>query len=107
MSRIYDMSVEISGHDPEKASQIQAAAERQWPFSDWWLAGEEDESEPECRHPQNIPFPAENPRRSSPSDLSVAIWRANGGFCEVIVTATSLETCPTKSTRWTSRIMKD
>ena len=36
MSRYYEMSVEIFGHDPAKVSQIQAAAEKEWPFGDWW-----------------------------------------------------------------------
>ena len=36
MSRFYEMSVEISGHDPAKAAEIRAAAEEEWPFDDWW-----------------------------------------------------------------------
>ena len=89
MSRFYDMTVEISGHDPEKASEIQAAAKEHWPFTDWW-------------------FQDEGTMQSSAQDylcgglseeefterLGVAIWRANGGFCEVSVDATFLEDLP-------------
>ena len=42
MSRYYEMSVEISGHDPEKESEIQAAAEEEWPFDDWWSSDNGD-----------------------------------------------------------------
>ena len=40
MSRSYEMSVEISGHDAAKAAQIQAAAKKEWPFADWWDNGD-------------------------------------------------------------------
>ena len=36
MSRFYEMSVEISEYDPAKAKEIQAAAEAEWSFDDWW-----------------------------------------------------------------------
>jgi hypothetical protein len=35
MSRYYAMSVEITGHRPEKADAIRAAATSLWEFSDW------------------------------------------------------------------------
>ena len=38
MSQFYEMSVEISGYDPAKAKEIQAAAEAEWPLEDWWSA---------------------------------------------------------------------
>ena len=46
MSRFYQMSVEISGHDPARTSQIRAAAEEQWPFDDWWPSADEDQGKP-------------------------------------------------------------
>jgi hypothetical protein len=88
MSRHYEMDVEILGHDAEKESQIKQAAGDQWPFEDWssvegalqasaqsWLSGGGTEEQFTER-------------------LSVAIWRANGGFCEVVVCATFLENLP-------------
>ena len=89
MSRYYDMGVEILGHDPDKEDQIKKAAENEWPFEqlvvfgrgdmqasapDWLCGGETEEQFTER--------------------LSVAIWRANGGFCEVVVNATYLEELP-------------
>jgi len=41
MSRHYEMSVEISEYDPAKAKEIQAAAEAEWSFDDWWSANDE------------------------------------------------------------------
>ena len=32
MSRLYDMSVEISGHRPDRLDAIKEAAEQEWPF---------------------------------------------------------------------------
>jgi hypothetical protein len=89
MSRFYDMTVEISGYDAAKVSEIQAAAKEQWPFADW-------------------SFQDDGIMQSSAQDylcgglseeefaerLGVAIWKANGGFCEVSVDATFLENLP-------------
>ena len=41
MSRYYEMSVEISEYDPAKAKEIQAAAEAEWSFDDWWSGTDE------------------------------------------------------------------
>ncbi|MBN2579377.1 MAG: hypothetical protein JXB10_10330 [Pirellulales bacterium] len=90
MSRAYSMTVEISGHDPARKEAIQAAAEAEWPFEkDCWtdngekmnvfgdgqLCGGEMEEEFTER-------------------LSLAVWRANGAFCEVVVDATYMEELP-------------
>ena len=42
MSRYYEMTVEISGHNPENESHIKTAAEAEWPFDGWWSPGEGD-----------------------------------------------------------------
>jgi hypothetical protein len=88
------MAVEISGYDPDKASEIQAAAEREWPFSDWWLAGNEDESEPKMQASAEHSLAGGESEEEFTERLSLAIWRANGGFCEVVVSATFLENLP-------------
>jgi hypothetical protein len=92
MSRFYLMSVAISEHDPAKVKAIQAAAEAEWSFDDWgsgadapggtlyasaegYLAGGETEEEFTER-------------------LSLAVWRANGGYCRVSVDATYMENLP-------------
>jgi hypothetical protein len=88
MSRYYEMSVNINGYRAEGAEAIKKAAEAEWPFEDWYehdgtltasgkasLCGGESEKEFTER-------------------LSVAIWRANGTYCEVTVDATYLESLP-------------
>ena len=92
MSRYYEMDVEILGHAAEKEDQIKMAAAEEWPFGDWWSTGEGD-----------IHASAQSTLCGGESEeqfterLSVAIWRANGAFCEVLVNATYLEDLPYES----------
>jgi hypothetical protein len=64
-------------------------AEAEWPFSSWWSSGD-----------GNIQASASDWLCGGESEeqfterLSVAIWRANGSFCEVVVNATYLEELP-------------
>lgn len=89
MSRYYEMGVEISGHDPEKADQIKQAAENEWPFDNWWSADEGD-----LRASAQDSLCGGESEEQFTERLSVAIWRANGDFCEVVVNATYLEDLP-------------
>lgn len=90
MSRYYEMTVEVTGFALSKKYDIQAAAEEQWSFSDWYvphsntamtatgqsnLCGGEDEGSFAVR-------------------VAKAIWKANGAFCQVDVRATCLEDIP-------------
>ena len=45
MSRLYEMSVEESAHNPAKVTEIQAAAGQEWPFDDWWLSDDNNQQE--------------------------------------------------------------
>jgi hypothetical protein len=89
MSRFYQMSVEVSGHDPAKVSQIQTAAQEEWPFEEWWSSGDRKTS----ASAQDSLYGGESEEEFT-ERLSVAIWRANGSFCEVVVDATYLENLP-------------
>jgi hypothetical protein len=88
MSRHYEMSVEIAGHRPEKADAIREAATNEWEFVD--------------RYDQDgkLTASAEGSLSGGETEegfterLSVAIWRANGAYCEVTVNATYLESLP-------------
>jgi hypothetical protein len=92
MSRYYEMGIEILRYDPEKEDQIKKAAENEWPLSNWWSSGDGtmQASAPDwlCGGESEEQFTER---------LSVAIWRANGGFCEVVVNATYLEELPYES----------
>ena len=89
MSRYYDMGVEILGYAPGREDQIKQAAEKEWPFVDWSSSGDE-----------NLQASAQDSLGGGESEeqfterLSVAIWRANGNFCEVVVGAAYLDNLP-------------
>jgi hypothetical protein len=83
------MTVEISGHDPEKVAPIQAAAEKEWPFGDWWFS-----DNGVMRAYAQASLCGGECEEQFTERLSIAIWRANGGFCEVVVNATYLENLP-------------
>jgi len=93
MSRFYDMSVEISGYDPAKAEEIQAVAEAEWPFDDWWLAGAGEPGETMHASAQSSLCGGESQEEFA-ERLSLAVWRANGSYCSVTVDATYLENLP-------------
>jgi hypothetical protein len=92
MSRFYDMSVEISGYDPAKAKEIQAAAEVEWPLEDWWSANDEP-GEAMHSSAQGSLSGGETEEEFT-ERLSLAVWRANGGYCRVCVDATYMENLP-------------
>ena len=93
MSRYYEMGVEILGYAPEKEDQIKQAAEQEWPFADWSSSGD-----------GTLQASAQDTLGGGESEeqfterLSVAIWRANGSFCEVVVTRRTWTIFPTKPT---------
>ena len=89
MSRNYDMTVEISGYDPAKVSEIQAAAKEQWPFDDWWSSDDGD-MQSSAQHSLS----GGESEEEFTERLGVAIWQANGKFCDVSVDATFLENLP-------------
>lgn len=95
MSRLYEMEVNINGYDRNKFSDIIAVWQEEWDYggeddaedtnddSIWLratgqLGGGEDESEFARR-------------------LTNAIWKANGTYCDVIVTARCLEYIPSEN----------
>jgi hypothetical protein len=85
------MSVEVSDYRPEAIDKIKEAAEGEWPFEDWTQAGERLSSYGEsslCSGETEEEFTEQ---------LSVAVWRANGAYCQVVVTATYLENLPSET----------
>ena len=96
MSRAYGMEVAVREHRKNKVDAIFRAAKQEWHFksqekrevagamvlvldyAEGYLCGGESEEEFADR-------------------LALAIWRANGGYCEVTVHATYLEDQPMES----------
>ena len=91
------MRVEIAGYDPARIEKIKAAAGEEWPCADWSDRAEEFNASAEgqlCGGETAEEFTAQ---------LSVAVWNANGAYCDVTVAATYRESCPMKPTAWTRR----
>jgi len=88
MSRYYNMFGMIIGADPDRFGEIKAAASAEWGFEDW------DE------HNGTLTASADDKLCGGESEeefaerLAKAIWTANGGPCEVEVSATYLEELP-------------
>jgi hypothetical protein len=86
--------VEVSGYDPAKKVAIQAAAEQEWPFDDWWFAGDEDDGAATMHASGQNSLCGGETEEEFTERLSFALWRANGGYCRVSVDATYLENLP-------------
>ncbi len=94
MSRYYEMSVEIGEYDHAKTAEIRAAAEQQWPFDDWTFSGDENQPDVEMRASAQHWLCGGEDEEQFTERLVVAIWRANGGYCCVVVDATYMENLP-------------
>ncbi len=76
----------MSGYNPDKIANIEAAAEGEWPFADWVIEDGEMEATGDeflCGGESEEEF-AER----------LSIWLANGSYCRIVVYATFLENLP-------------
>lgn len=89
MSRSYSMRVEIEGLDPKRRRAIKSAANREWRFAGHWY---EDDDALEAA---SEGFLCGGEGEDQFVDrLSMAVWRANGTYCPVRVTASYLDSAP-------------
>jgi hypothetical protein len=88
MSRYYGMNVVIVGQDAGKVEAIKAAAEAEWPFENWVEGGGQLQAYGENQLCGGVT------EEEFAERLTLAIWRANGAFCEVTVHATYMEELP-------------
>lgn len=88
MSRFYNMNVEISGHDADKTAAIKDAATREWEFNDW------DVYDGKLTANADGSLCGGETEKQFAERLSVAVWAANGKFCNVSIDATYLENLP-------------
>lgn len=93
MSRHYLMHVEIKGHDPARADDIQHAANKEWNWDDNWR---------EYMMPTGVPVmtcSGESNLGGGESEdefarsVYLAVWKANKKYCGVTIIATCLEPC--------------
>jgi hypothetical protein len=88
MSRYYEMSVTISCHTSALADAIRKAAGDEWPFEEW-----SDSDEKLTAYAEDSLGGGETEEEFT-ERLSLAVWQANGAYCEVSVDATYLESLP-------------
>jgi hypothetical protein len=82
------MEVAISGHQSQKITAIQEAAQKEWSFEDWCECEDEWLSDGEgnlCDGESEEEFVTR---------LSKAVWRVNGAFCKVDVLPVYLKLLP-------------
>jgi hypothetical protein len=89
LSRAYSMTVEIAGHDLARKGAIQAAAAAVWPFEEDWIDNGE-----RLQASGDGQLCGGETEEEFTERLSLAVWQANGAFCEVVVDATYLEELP-------------
>jgi hypothetical protein len=94
MSRLYEMGVEISGYDPAKVPQIQAAAEQEWPIDGWHVSHGEGPNNHRMHGSAEASLCGGETEEEFAERFAVAVWRANGGYCQVVVDATYMEALP-------------
>jgi hypothetical protein len=88
MSRFYNMGVEISGHDAGKIEAVKDAAAGEWKFDDW------NECDGKLSAYADGHLCGGESEKQFAERVSMAVWRANGKFCDVSIVATCLEDLP-------------
>ena len=106
MSSFYEMSVEVSGYDPAKVAEIQAAAEQEWPFDDWWRAGDENDSAATMHASGQNSLCGGESEEEFTERLSLAIWRPTAGIATFLLTPLTWRISPSKRTNWTKQIAR-
>jgi hypothetical protein len=89
MSRYYGMNVEIKGFDKKRVYAIKDAATEEWGFDDW-----SDTPDKYLSSYMENSLGGGETEDDFVARLSQAIWKANGKYCEVVITATYLEDLP-------------
>jgi len=87
------MEVDIVDYDPVREKAIQAAAKAMWPFNDWDISSPDGQEMAMNASAEGNLSGGEGEEEFT-ERLSLAIWRANGRFCQVSVNATYLENRP-------------
>ena len=88
MSRAYNMYVAISGHVASNTTAIKDAAGGEWEFDAW------DEWDGKLTASADGHLGGGETEKQFVERLSMAVWRANGLFCDVVIHATYLEDLP-------------
>jgi hypothetical protein len=85
------MPVEIHSPDLNRLPGIETAAQKEWPFKEWdWL----ETLKLLSSYAEGSLCGGEN-KKEFVDRITKAIWKANGGYCKVLVSTTCLEDIPT------------
>ena len=93
MSRFYEMSVEVSGHDRRRWPKSKRRQNRNGRLTTGGLPATSERRQTMHASAQDN-CAAAKAKKQFTERLSLAIWRANGGYCHVSVDATYLENLP-------------
>ena len=93
MSRYYEMDVHFHRANPDRVDAIKQAAAEEWPFEDWYAVEYPDTPTSFGSNDQDNLCGGESDKEFA-TRLARAIWEANGGYCEIEILATYLETIP-------------
>lgn len=90
MSRYFLMSVEVRSPNPARVRDIETAAQIDWPFTEWTWS----EAEKLLSSYAESSLSGGEGEEEFADRLTKAIWKANGEFCRVLVSATCLDDLP-------------
>ncbi len=93
MSRHYEMDLCVRRAKPDRVDAIKEAAAEQWSFEDWHAVDDPDNPSSFGSTGRDNLCGGEGEEEFA-ERLVRAIWKANGGYCEVEVKATYLEALP-------------
>lgn len=91
MSRSYLISVEVRKPDPTRLREIEIAAEKEWQFDEWILL----EDQKLISSFAESSLSGGEGEKEFADRLTKAIWKANGKYCQVLISATCLDDLPT------------
>ena len=90
MSRLYNMSLEVTGFKMPNAKKIMAAAKKEWPFDDFMF----NEDTGRITGSGDANLCGGESEDEFANRLTRAIFKANGSPCKVVINATYLEDLP-------------
>ena len=104
MSSFYEMSVEVSGYDPAKVAEIQAAAEQEWPLTTGGVLATRTTARQRCTHLGRTHCAEAKAKKSLPSGCPWQFGAPTAGIATFLLTPLTWKISPTKRTSWTKQI---
>ena len=90
VSGYYEMDVVIRNYDPTQEEAIQAAAGKEWCWTEWDVTADSTE----MRSSGRGNLTGGEAEKTFSERAAIAVWKANGAYCEIEITAVYLENPP-------------